>query len=98
MNQERSIGVAEARFGLTILTCLLMVLGYVVLQRLGGTGQTVHVENRPLNTVEPFATATPKTERPELPEVVKVEPSDMPPSSVPRTTLLPQLPTRQQPQ
>jgi hypothetical protein len=98
MNQARSIGVAEARFGLTVLTCLLVVLGYVVLQRLGGTGQTVLVETRPLNTVEPI-TAPPKLERPEQPEVIKVETTvELPTSTVPRTTLRPQLPPRQAPQ
>lgn len=99
MNQTRSIGVAEARFGLTVLTCLLVALGYVVLQRLGGTGQTVLVETRPLNTVEPYPTTPPKPERPEQPEVIKVETTaELPTSNVPRTTLRPQLTPNQAPQ
>jgi hypothetical protein len=43
---DRHMGVAEARVGLSIITCLLLVLGYVVLQQLGGTGRRPPVENR----------------------------------------------------
>jgi hypothetical protein len=43
-HEDRNLGVAEARIGLSIITCLLLVLGYVVLQRLGGTGQRPPVE------------------------------------------------------
>ena len=37
MDQERNLGVTEARFALTILTCLLVAIGYIALLRLGGT-------------------------------------------------------------
>jgi hypothetical protein len=37
MDQERNLGVTEARFALTILTCLLVAVGYVALLRLGGS-------------------------------------------------------------
>ena len=40
MDQERNLGVTEARFALTIVTCLLVAIGYVVLLRLGGTKET----------------------------------------------------------
>jgi len=40
MDQERNLGVTEARFALTLLTCLLVAIGYVVLLRLGGTKET----------------------------------------------------------
>ncbi len=36
MDQESNLGVTEARFVLTLLTCLLVAIGYVVLLRLGG--------------------------------------------------------------
>jgi hypothetical protein len=38
--RKRSLGVAEARFGLGLVILMLLVLGYVALQRLGGTGDT----------------------------------------------------------
>jgi hypothetical protein len=37
MDQERNLGVTEARFALTLLTCLLVAIGYIALLRLGGT-------------------------------------------------------------
>jgi hypothetical protein len=35
MEKERNLGVTEARFALTLLTCLLVAIGYVALLRLG---------------------------------------------------------------
>lgn len=35
MVQERTFGVTEARLGLTLLTCLLIALGFAILHRLG---------------------------------------------------------------
>lgn len=37
MEKEGNLGVTEARFALTLLTCLLVAIGYVALLRLGGT-------------------------------------------------------------
>ena len=31
MDKERNLGVTEARFALTILTCLLVAIGYIAL-------------------------------------------------------------------
>ncbi len=39
MEQERNLGVTEARFALTLLTCLLVAIGYVALLRLAGAKQ-----------------------------------------------------------
>ena len=36
IDQDRNLGVTEARFGLTLLICLLAAVGFVVLMRLGG--------------------------------------------------------------
>jgi hypothetical protein len=47
MNQQRNLGLMEARAGLTLLTCLLATLGYTVLQRLGGANQSEMLERRP---------------------------------------------------
>jgi len=40
MDEERNLGVTEARFALTILTCLLVAIGYIALLKLGGTKDT----------------------------------------------------------
>jgi hypothetical protein len=40
MEKDRNLGVTEARFALTLLTCLLVAIGYVALLRLGGTKET----------------------------------------------------------
>ncbi len=36
MDHKRNLGVTEARFALTILTCLLVAIGYITLLRLVG--------------------------------------------------------------
>lgn len=38
MDQDRNLGVTEARFALTIVICLLVAAGYIALMRYGGTG------------------------------------------------------------
>jgi hypothetical protein len=45
-NDNRNLGVTEARFGLTLLICGLVAIGYIVLLRLGATNDTT-VEIRP---------------------------------------------------
>ena len=40
MEKDRNLGVTEARFALTLLTCLLVAIGYVALLRVGGTKET----------------------------------------------------------
>jgi len=52
MSQERNFGVTEAGLGLTVITCLLIALGYWIVQRLGGTGQAPPVEVRASQTAE----------------------------------------------
>ena len=46
MNNERNLGVTEARLGLSLLICLLLAVGYMILHQLGGTGQALPVEIR----------------------------------------------------
>ena len=46
MIQERNFGVMEARVGLSLLTCLLIALGYSVLQRLGDAESASSIEMR----------------------------------------------------
>ncbi len=59
MDQEKkkNLGVTEARFGLTLLTCLLVAVGYVALLRLGGSKEAA-VEIGP-DDVSPPAIAGP---------------------------------------
>lgn len=54
MKHERNLGVTEARLGLSVLICLLLVVGYVLLQQLGGTGDVLPVEFRN-NVITPSA-------------------------------------------
>jgi hypothetical protein len=42
----REFGATEATLGLSLLTVLSLVLGYVALQRLGGTGEAPPIEIR----------------------------------------------------
>jgi hypothetical protein len=46
MKQER-LESTEARFALTISICLSVAIGYIALHRLGGTGDTPPLEERP---------------------------------------------------
>lgn len=52
MNQERNLGVTEARFGLTIVICMLAAVGFFVLLRVGNTGEPTTVEFRTPPTQE----------------------------------------------
>jgi hypothetical protein len=68
MDKERNLGVTEARFALTLLTCLLVAIGYVALLRLGGTKDAsadVSAEDTP---------SAPSIVIPAMPSTAKVEP------------------------
>jgi hypothetical protein len=45
-SQRFSMGIVEARFGLALVIFMLLLLGYVTLQQLGGTGDLPPVEFR----------------------------------------------------
>ena len=45
MEKQKTLGVTEARFGLTLLICGLVAIGYIVLLRLGSPSDT-QVETR----------------------------------------------------
>jgi hypothetical protein len=40
MDEDRNSGVTEARFALTIVICLLVAIGYILLARVGGWGES----------------------------------------------------------
>jgi hypothetical protein len=62
MDQERNLGVTEARFALTILTCLLVAIGYIALLKLGGTkdplADTITDDVSPPSISDPIAPPT----------------------------------------
>jgi len=55
MDEDRSLGVTEAKFALTMVICVLVAIGYFVLSRLGSTGEST-IEVRP-QVVSPPAVA-----------------------------------------
>ena len=79
MNHQRNLVVTEAGLALSLLTCLLLVLGYMILSRLNESGQasTEDVHSgyavQPANAVDeaPLHAA-------EQPQVLTIERSDSP--------------------
>jgi hypothetical protein len=72
-DRDRNLGVTEARFALTLVICLLVAVGYVVLLRLGGTGES------PVERVDVKPPEVARFEPPPVnendPEVLKIEPA-----------------------
>jgi hypothetical protein len=97
MEKERNLGVTEARFALTLLTCLLVAIGYVALLRLGGSKDTAVEPGS--DDVPPPSIAGPELPPPpsELPPIVL--PLDKPEDerSEPASKLAKRPPTLQQP-
>jgi hypothetical protein len=78
MDKERNLGVTEARFALTILTCLLVAIGYIALLRLGGT-KDASLDVAPDDTSPPSIAATetpPPTKSEPEPRVLPLEKPD----------------------
>ncbi len=57
MIEERTLGIAEARIGLAMLGCLLVTLGYVVIDRLVDVTQPVAANQAVGTEVQPTADA-----------------------------------------
>ena len=92
MDKERNLGVTEARFALTILTCLLVAIGYIALLRLGGT-KDPSADINP-EDISPPSIAGPETQpvKGELPpRVLPLDPIE------PTTSLAKRPPSGQQP-
>ena len=68
MDDEKSSGVTESRFALTLLICLLFAVGYVALLRLAGPKETAS-DTTPEGMAVPIAGAGPMTTPPLEPEV-----------------------------
>ena len=73
MDKERNLGVTEARFALTLLTCLLVAIGYVALLRLAGPKESV-ADTSP-DDASPPSVAAPDAG---VPKVVETEPQVVP--------------------
>jgi hypothetical protein len=76
MSDERNLGVTQVGLGLTLLTCLLVALGYFVLQRLGGSTESPPVVRGPASIREP-------------PQILTVQGSEPSSGPYPQTTLRP---------
>jgi hypothetical protein len=75
MDQDRNLGVTEARFALTIVICLLVAVGYVALLRLGGTGKTTVDDGTDGGTPTEVVQIEPTpVDNSNDPEVLKVDP------------------------
>src|SRR4249919_1329884 len=75
MDEERNLGVTEARFALTILTCLLVAIGYIALLKLGGTKDT-STDVGPDEVSPPFAESSPLKPPEPPPRVLPIEKPD----------------------
>jgi hypothetical protein len=95
MDEERNLGVTEARFALTILTCLLVAIGYIALLKLGGTKDT-SADVGPDDASPPIAESPPLKVAEPPPRVLPLEKPDdgrrEPSSLAKRPTSGPQLP------
>jgi hypothetical protein len=81
MDQERNLGVTEARFALTLLTCLLVAIGYVALLKIGGNDSAAETGSDDASPPIAAAPAKPHVEEPP-PRVLPIEKPDSPHGSL----------------
>ena len=94
VERERDLGVTEARFALTLLTCFLVAVGYIVLLRLAG-GKDPALDAAPDDVTPPVASAPAEPQANELqPHVLPLE---SPRDAVPRTSQRPNRPPQNPP-
>lgn len=87
MSEQRKLGVTPAGLGLTLFTCLLVALGYLVLRRLGDNTEPTPAVVAPGAPDETYrAVGTDLLGAPQIPPVQGTEPSPVP---YPQTTLRP---------
>jgi|RhiMethySRZTD1v2_1073278.scaffolds.fasta_scaffold1033919_2 hypothetical protein len=82
MDEDRNVGVTEARFALTIVICVLVAVGYIVLARLGSSSEAP-LEVRQEPTLAPRVTV----EEDDQPQVIKIDGSDDSPKMAERSIL-----------
>ncbi len=78
MERERNLGVTEAGLGLTVVICLLLAVGYLVLNYVGGTRRAPAVEIRSGVAAEPAAREFSPQVDDEQPQVLTIESNDVP--------------------
>lgn len=77
-DEDRNNGVTEARFALTLLTCLLVAIGYIVLLRLGGAKDSSAVadpDDGPTAVAITPVAPTPNKSEP-VPQVLPIDKAD----------------------
>jgi len=90
MDRKRTIGVTETRVGLSLLTCALLVFGYVAIHRFGGSGPEPPVEFRTGSSSEPDGTAAGRDSgNTEGPQILPVQGADRPNSPAIHTSQRP---------
>lgn len=92
MSHDRNFGVTGAGLGLTAITGLLIALGFLIVQRLGGPGAAPPVEVRPsqpsaMTDAEPRVGPAETVEQPQVLEAEQPEASDL---TLPHTAQRPQ--------
>jgi hypothetical protein len=95
IDEEPKRGVNEARFVLTLLTCLLVAIGYIVLLRYGGVRNTAFEPSADDPSAQAGASPAMPKDTELMPHVLPVEPADDPvqrmtqrmPESTPRHQL-----------
>jgi hypothetical protein len=79
MSRKRNLVVTEVGLGLTLLTCLLLALGYMILSHLNEMGQALPEESRTDYAVQPAnAVKEAPIQATEQPQVLAIERSDSP--------------------
>jgi hypothetical protein len=86
MEKQKTLGVTEARFGLTLLICGLVAIGYIVLLRTGITNDAAVEQRHDIELAPRIALKTTPDEEP--PTVLPLKPeASFPPR--PERSLLP---------
>ena len=79
MNDKQALGVSEARYALTLLICLLLGIGYMVLNQLGGAEEVPPIEIRPrLNAAKHLVPSAARSSDEEAPQVLTIEGGETP--------------------
>src|SRR5690349_15483965 len=91
MDEDRNTGVTEARFALTIVICLLVAIGYILLARLVGPGEST-IEVLP-SVPQPQIAVESEDDQPQVLTVDNGEDLTRPPHVAERSVLAPVPPT-----
>jgi hypothetical protein len=91
MNRQRTMGVREARVGLSLLTGALLMFGYFVLHRFGGAVPNPPVEFRTAQPSDLDGAATGRPmEGPDTPRILRAQEDKSPESAAIHTSQRPE--------